>query len=225
MNPPSLWQTFFLRGPEIVNALVQHLYLSFLAVLFACLIAIPVGIWIVHRPRLSAVAMTIASVLQTIPSLALLGFLIPLAGIGAQNALVALTIYGLLPILQNTTTGLRDIDPALVEAGRGMGMTQGQLMRIVLLPLARPFILAGVRTATVLIIGLTTLVSLIGAGGLGDLIYRGISTLDNNLILAGAIPAALLAIAFDFGLRGVERWLTPKGLRKRKQASTSKESL
>lgn len=156
----------------------------------------------------------VASVLQTIPSLALLGFMIPILGTGKQAALVALTVYGLLPILRNTYTGITKVDPAAIEAGKGMGMTETQILFMVQLPLALSVIIAGIRTSTVLIIGVATIVSLAGAGGLGEFIFRGISVSRGGLILAGAIPAALLALAFDFGIKQIEILATPKGLRK-----------
>jgi osmoprotectant transport system permease protein len=148
------------------------------------------------------------NVVQTIPSLALFGFLIPipfLGGIGARTAIVALVVYSLLPILRNTHAGIVSVDPAVVEAATGLGMTPGERLRLVELPLAFPVVLAGIRIAVVVGIGLATIAAAIGAGGLGVLIFRGVATVDHRLILAGAIPAALLALGFDFALGRVER--------------------
>ena len=168
-----------------------------------------------RRPRLARPVLGFANVVQTIPSLALFGFLIPLpvlGGIGARTAIVALVVYSLLPILRNTHAGILSVDPAVVEAAIGLGMTPAQRMRLVELPLALPVVLAGVRVAVVVGIGLATIAAAIGAGGLGVLIYRGVATVDHRLILAGAVPAALLALAFDFGLGAVEKRLGPRAV-------------
>jgi osmoprotectant transport system permease protein len=148
-----------------------------------------------------------ASIMQTVPSLALFGFLIPvpLLGIGNRTAVVALVLYALLPILRNTYTGVRSVDPAVVEAGRGLGMTDWQQLRLVEIPLALPMILAGIRIATVVAVGLATIAAAIGAGGLGNYIFRGLAMVDHRLILAGAVPAALLAIVADASLGYVEK--------------------
>jgi osmoprotectant transport system permease protein len=204
------------RWPDILIATWQHILLSFTAILLAILIAVPAGIFLTRYRYLATIILGIASVLQTIPSLALLGFLIPLVGIGSLPAIIAMVIYALLPILRNTYTGILDINQSLIEAGRGMGMTKGQLLMMVELPLARPVIFAGIRTATVMTIGVATLAAFIGAGGLGDLILRGISMVDTGIILAGAIPAALLAILFDLLLAWIDWRVTPRGLRIRK---------
>lgn len=205
------------RWPDILVATWQHILLSFTAILFAILIAVPAGIFLTRYRSLATIILGIASVLQTIPSLALLGFLIPFVGIGSLPAIIAMVIYALLPILRNTYTGILDINQSLIEAGRGMGMTKGQLLIMVELPLARPVIFAGIRTATVMTIGVATLAAFIGAGGLGDLILRGISMVDTGIILAGAIPAALLAILFDLLLAWIDWRVTPRGLRLRKR--------
>ena len=154
----------------------------------------------------------VTAVFQTIPSLALFGFLVPLIGIGTMTALIALIIYALLPILRNTYTGITTIDDSIIEAGRAMGMTNGQLLRQIEFPLALPFIMAGIRTATVLTVGIATLATFVGAGGLGDVIYRGLQSYNNALVLAGALPVALLAILFDLVLKWIEKRATPKGL-------------
>lgn len=190
-----------------------HLVMTGSAELLACLVAIPLGIGASRRPRLATVALGGAGVMQTIPSIALLAFMLPLFGIGAKPAIAALFLYGLLPILRNTVTGLRGIDQRIIEVGLGLGMTPAQLLRQVELPLAAPMILAGVRTSTVINIGTATLAAFIGAGGLGDPIVTGLTVTDVNLILSGALPAALLAMLVDGMLAGVERWATPRGLR------------
>lgn len=197
------------RQNQLFLAIWEHLQLSIIALLLAAIIGVGVGIGLTRAPKLAGIVIAAASVVQTIPSLALLGFMIPLIGIGVMPAIVALFLYSLLPILRNTYTGILGVEPALTEAGIGMGMTNLQLLFIVELPLALPVIMAGIRTATVTIIGVATLASLIGAGGLGDLIFGGISMANNNMIFAGAIPAALLAIISDFLLGKVEVKLLP----------------
>jgi len=195
--------------PEIIDRTAEHLYLVAIAVSSAAIIAIPTGILLTRSQRLSGPVMGVASVIQTIPSLALLGLMIPLLGIGVGAALVALFLYALLPILRNTYTGISGVDKAVLEAGRGMGMTDKQLLMKVQLPLAVPVIMAGVRTSTVICVGIATLVGLIGAGGLGIPIFQGIAMVRSDLILAGAIPAALLALLLDYILGKAEKKLTP----------------
>ncbi len=208
--------TFADRWTDILDASLQHMMLSLIALFWAILIAVPLGVLLTRYRKLAGVVLGLVSVLQTIPSLALLGFMIPIFGIGSVPAIIAMVAYALLPILRNTYTGILDVDASLLEAGRGMGMTRFQLLRMLELPLARPMIFAGIRTATVMTIGVATLASFIGAGGLGDLILRGISMVDTGVILAGAIPAAVLAILFDLLLAWTDRMATPKGLRIRK---------
>jgi osmoprotectant transport system permease protein len=204
------------RWPDILDATRQHIILSVISLFWATLIAVPAGILLTRYRFLAGPVLGIVSVFQTIPSLALLGFMIPLFGIGPLPAILAMVIYVLLPILRNTYTGILDVDQALLEAGRGMGMTKSQMLWLVELPVARPIIFAGLRTATVMTIGVATLAAFIGAGGLGDLILRGISMVDTGIILAGAVPAAVLAILFDMLLAWVDWRVTPKGLRTRK---------
>jgi osmoprotectant transport system permease protein len=173
--------------------------------ILAAAAGIPLGIALTRRPRLARPVLGIAGVVQTIPSLALFGFLLPLpliGGIGARTAIVALLVYAMLPVLRNTYAGILSVDPAIAEAATGLGMTARQRLWWVELPLALPVVLAGVRIATVVSIGLATIAAAIGAGGLGVLIYRGIAIVDNRQILAGAVPAALLALAAD-GLLGI----------------------
>ncbi len=184
--------------------------------LLAAAIGIPLGIVLTRRPRLARPVLAIAGIVQTIPSLALFGFLLPLpliGGIGARTAIVALLVYAMLPVLRNTYAGILSVDPAIAEAATGLGMTARQRLWWVELPLALPVVLAGVRIATVVSIGLATIAAAIGAGGLGVLIYRGIAIVDNRQILAGAVPAALLALAADGLLGLLERrqsaWRSP----------------
>ncbi|WP_028828553.1 ABC transporter permease [Proteocatella sphenisci] len=205
--------TIVSRWPMVFDSLISHMWLTLISLGFAILIAVPLGILLTRHRNISDFIIGIASVFQTIPSLALLGFMIPFFGIGTKPAIIALTIYGLLPILRNTYTGIIGVDPGAKEAGTGMGMTSLQILFMVEIPLSLSIIMAGIRTATVLIIGVTTLASLVGAGGLGDLIFRGISSVNSGLILAGAVPAAILAIFFDFLLKLFEKKATPKGLR------------
>lgn len=193
------------RRGELASALLEHVQISFIALLFAVIISIPLGIYLTKKPRAAEPIIGVTAVLQTIPSLALLGLLIPLFGIGKVPAIIALVVYALLPILRNTYTGIKEVDPSLIEAARAMGMNSRKRLLKVELPLAMPVIMAGIRTAMVLIIGTATLAALIGAGGLGDLILLGIDRNNTMLIVLGAIPAALLAILFDFLLRSFER--------------------
>jgi osmoprotectant transport system permease protein len=199
---------FFSRRAEIAALTGQHLLLVAISTLLAIAIGLPLGIALTRRPRLARPVLGFASIVQTIPSLALFGFLIPLpliGGIGARTAVAALVVYALLPILRNTHAGITSVDPATVEAAVGLGMTPGERLRLVELPLALPVVLAGVRIAAVVSIGLATIAAAIGAGGLGVLIYRGIAIVDNRLILAGAVPAALLALVVDGTLGALER--------------------
>jgi len=206
----SAWRFFVEHRAEILEATANHLTLVLIAMAFAIAIAVPLGMFIVHRPTLRNLALALASIFQTIPSLALFGFLIPIpfiGGIGRRTAIVALVLYALLPILRNTYVGLTGIDPAILEAAEAMGMTQTQILWRVRLPLARVVILAGIRTATIITIGVATIAAAIGAGGLGTFIFRGVAMVSDAVILAGAIPAALLAIVADLLLSWVERRL------------------
>ncbi|MFJ8065263.1 ABC transporter permease [Psychrobacillus sp. NPDC096426] len=203
------------RSDLIQEAFLQHIYLSFIALAIGIGIALPLGIFVARYRKFAEPIIGVTAVFQTIPSLALFGFLVPLIGIGTMTALIALIIYALLPILRNTYTGITTIDDSIIEAGRGMGMTTSQLLRQIEFPLALPFIMAGIRTATVLTVGIATLATFVGAGGLGDVIYRGLQSYNNALVLAGALPVALLAILFDLALKWIEKKATPKGLNTR----------
>src|SRR5213593_1638643 len=190
---------------EVAQLTLEHLVLVGLSILIAAGIGLPLGVLMTRKPGLSGPILTFANAVQTIPSLALFGFLIPLpfiGGIGARTAIVALVLYALLPIVRNTYEGIAGVDPAVREAGRGMGMTDWQLLTQVELPLGFGVILAGVRVATVVSVGTATIAAAIGAGGLGVYIFRGVAVVDDTLILAGALPAALMALAAD-GLLGV----------------------
>ncbi|MCW6052354.1 ABC transporter permease [Microcoleus sp. A2-C5] len=200
-------------GAEIIQRVLEHLYLVTVAISIAIIVGIPLGILVTRKPKLKKPILGFANIMQTIPSLALFGLLIPmpvLGGIGDRTAIIALTLYSLLPIIRNTYTGIVGVDPAITEAGRGMGMTDLQVLWQVELPLALGVILAGVRVAAVIAIGLTTIAAAIGAGGLGVFIFRGVATVNNQLLLAGAIPSALMALAADFGLGLVEGHLSKR---------------
>jgi osmoprotectant transport system permease protein len=208
-------KNFFLvkYAPEILQHTLEHLFLVGIAIGIAILVGIPLGLLITRKTYLRQPILGIANILQTIPSLALFGLLIPvpiIGGIGAVPAIVALTVYSLLPIIRNTYTGITSVDPAIREAGRGMGMTDRQLLLQVEIPLAMGVILAGVRVATVIAIGIATIAAAIGAGGLGVFIFRGISVVNDQLILAGAVPAAAIALLADFAIGWMENKLKIK---------------
>lgn len=209
---------FLIRyGAEILQHTGEHLLLVGTSIAIATIAGIPLGILITRRANLRQPILGVANILQTIPSLALFGLLLPvpiIGGIGIVPAIVALTLYSLLPIIRNTYTGITGIDPAIREAGRGMGMTSRQMLLQVEIPLALSVILAGVRLATVIAIGIATIAAAIGAGGLGVFIFRGISVVNNQLLLAGAVPAAFLAILAEFAIGWLERLLTPSGISK-----------
>jgi osmoprotectant transport system permease protein len=201
----------FQYGTEIIVHSGEHLILVIISLAIAISIGLPVGIFITRQPKLAAPILGLANAIQTIPSLAIFGFLISvpfLGGIGKTPAIFALTLYALLPIIRNTYIGINSINPAIKEAGIGMGMTDQQLLLQVEIPLALPVILAGVRVATVISVGIATIAAAVGGGGLGVFIFRGISTVNNELILAGAVPAAVIALSADFGLELLEKNLT-----------------
>jgi osmoprotectant transport system permease protein len=204
-------------GGQIATLTMEHLWLTAAAMLFATAIAVPAGVWLTRSPRWAKPVIALANILQTIPSLAMFGFLLPLPWLGdraARIAILALTAYALLPILRNTYTGIRGIDHSVLEVAHALGLTPSQRLFKVELPLAASFIFAGLRTATVTCIGIATIAAAVGAGGLGELIFRGVASVDNRLVLAGAIPAALLAMAADATLGLFEHWFrvpTPEG--------------
>jgi osmoprotectant transport system permease protein len=195
-------------GAQIARLTFEHIWLTASAMLFATAIALPLGIWLTRRERFARPVLGVANVLQTIPSLALFGLLLPVPFLGdraARLAIVALTGYALLPILRNTYAGIRSVDAALIDVANALGMTGWQRLTKVELPMAASVILAGLRTATVTCVGVATIAAAIGAGGLGELIFRGVASVDNSLVLAGAIPAALLALCADGVLGFVEK--------------------
>lgn len=209
MSPLLLAESGFLAryGGQIAELTLEHIWLTGLAMLLAALIAIPLGIWLTRAPRWAQPVLAVANILQTIPSLAMFGFLLPLPWLGeraARIAIAALTAYALLPILRNTYAGIRGIDPSLIEVSQALGLTPSQRLVKIELPLAASLILAGLRTATVTCVGIATIAAAVGAGGLGELIFRGVASVDNRLVLAGAVPAALLALAADACLGGLE---------------------
>ena len=197
---------------EVLELTLEHLWLVGISTLLAVLIGIPLGILITRWPALNKPVLGGANIIQTIPSLALFGFLLPAPWIGARAdrlAILALALYALLPLIRNTYVGIRSVDPAVVEAGRGMGLTDRQLLFQVELPLALGVIIAGVRVATVISVGLATIAAAIGAGGLGEYIFRGLAMVNNQVILAGAIPAAAMALLADVSLGWLEKHLSP----------------
>lgn len=208
----SLWHFFVQNRIELLEATLQHLWLVGISIVLAVFIGVPLGILVARRPFLNRPILGTANILQTIPSLALFGFLLAAPWIGERAdrlAILALTLYALLPLIRNTYVGITGVDRAVVEAGRGMGMTERQLLWQVELPLSVSVILAGIRVATVVNVGLATIAAAIGAGGLGEYIFRGLAMVNNQLILAGAIPAAGLALLADFLLGMLERRLRP----------------
>ncbi|WP_145950052.1 ABC transporter permease [Paenibacillus sp. Y412MC10] len=209
----QVWNTLAADWPLIIQKTGEHIRLSLISVLIACVLAVPAGIVLTAYRKLANTVITIVSVIQTIPSLALFGFMIPLVGIGTKPAIIALTLYSLLPILQNTFVGISGVNPSLIEAGTGMGMTRWQMLWMVQLPIARGVIMAGVRLVAVQTISLATIATYIAAGGLGDIITRGISMINTTTIMEGAIPVSLLVIVINVLLLGLNRALTPKGLR------------
>ncbi|MDR8392014.1 ABC transporter permease/substrate-binding protein [Aliifodinibius sp. S!AR15-10] len=201
----NLWNFILENRNEIVEQTGEHIGLTLVALAIALAIGIPLSLYLTRNRKIAGTVLGAVGVIQTIPSIALLGFLLPLLGIGATPAIVALFLYALLPIVRNTYAGIDEVDPAVLEAARGMGMTDGQVLRKVELPLAVPVIFAGIRTATVINVGVATLCALIGAGGLGEYIFRGIALNNMDMILAGAFPAAALALIFDYILGLIER--------------------
>jgi osmoprotectant transport system permease protein len=195
---------------QVLELTWEHLWLVGISTVLAMLIGVPLGILIAHRPRLNKPVLAGANVIQTIPSLALFGFLLPVPWLGERSdrlAILALMLYALLPIIRNTYTGISGVDAAVLEAGRGMGLTESQLLFQVELPLALSVILSGVRVAVVIAVGLATIAAAIGAGGLGEFIFRGLAMVDNRVILAGAIPAAILALLADVSVGWLEKRL------------------
>ena len=200
-------------GGQLVSKTIEHFYISIIALLIAIVVAVPIGILLSKTTRTANVVLTIAGVLQTIPTLAVLAIMISIFGVGKTPAIVALFIYVLLPILNNTVLGVKNIDKNVIQAGQSMGMTKMQLMKDVELPLALPLIISGIRLSSVYVISWATLASYVGAGGLGDLVFNGLNLYQPPMIISAAILVTLLALIVDFLLSLVEKWVVPKGLK------------
>ncbi|MCM3570295.1 ABC transporter permease [Neobacillus mesonae] len=197
----------------------EHLYISVIAALLGIVFAVPLGIILTRIPKVAGFVMGVLGVIQTFPSFAILAFFIPLLGVGKTPAIIALFFYSVLPILRNTYTGVNGVQKSLLEAGRGMGMTGWERIRYVEVPLAIPVIMAGIRLSVVYLIGWATLASFIGGGGLGDYIFSGLNLYQPEFIIAGAVPVTVLALLTDLLLGKVENWVTPKGMKKMRQAA------
>ncbi|KRG08265.1 ABC transporter permease [Staphylococcus sp. NAM3COL9] len=200
-------------GGQLMSKTAEHFYISMIALLIAIVVAVPLGIILSKMKRTSNIVLTIAGVLQTIPTLAVLAIMIPIFGVGKLPAIVALFIYVLLPILNNTVLGVKNIDNNIKEAGTSMGMTKLQLMKDIELPLALPLILGGIRLSSVYVISWATLASYVGAGGLGDFVFNGLNLYDPLMIVSAAILVTILALIVDVLLSIVEKWAVPKGLK------------
>jgi ABC-type proline/glycine betaine transport systems, permease component len=207
--------TAFLQeyGSQLLSKAVEHFYISMFALLLAIVVAVPLGILLSKTQRTANVVLTVAGVLQTIPTLAVLAIMIPIFGVGKTPAIVALFIYVLLQILNNTVLGVKNIDKNVIQAGQSMGMTKFQLMKDVEMPLALPLIISGIRLSSVYVISWATLASYVGAGGLGDLVFNGLNLYQPPMIISAAIVVTLLALVIDFILSLVEKWVVPKGLK------------
>jgi osmoprotectant transport system permease protein len=206
----NVFQFIAQNRAEVLELTLEHLWMVGISTLLAVMVGIPLGILIARWPALNKPVLGTANIIQTVPSLALFGFLLPVPWIGARAerlAILALTLYALLPLIRNTYAGIKGVDSSVIEAGRGMGMTDRQLLFQVQLPLALGVIIAGVRVATVISVGLATIAAAIGAGGLGEYIFRGLAMVNNQLILAGAVPAAALALLADVSLGWLEKRL------------------
>ncbi|GEP79459.1 ABC transporter permease [Staphylococcus carnosus] len=200
-------------GGELLQKTGEHFYISIVSLLIAIIIAVPLGILLSKTKKLASVVLTVAGVLQTIPTLAVLAIMIPIFGVGKTPAIIALFIYVLLPILNNTLLGVQNINPDIRQAGISMGMTKLQLMKDVELPLALPLILGGIRLSSVYVISWATLASYVGAGGLGDFVFNGLNLYDPLMIISAAVLVTALALIVDYLLRVVEKWAVPKGLK------------
>jgi len=220
----NLWQFILQNHTEVTQLTLEHIWLVGISTLLAVAIGMPLGILLTRWPALRQPILGSANIIQTIPSLALFGFLLPAPWIGARAdrlAILALMLYALLPLIRNTYAGIQSVDPSVVEAGRGMGLTDHQLLFQVELPLALGVIIAGIRVATVLSIGLATIAAAVGAGGLGEYIFRGLAMVNNTVILAGALPAAALALLADTGFGWLEKRLRPQDTRRDSYASAA----
>ena len=211
----NVFQFISQNRTEVLELTLEHLWMVGISTLLAVMVGIPLGILITRRPAFNKPVLGSANIIQTVPSLALFGFLLPVPWIGARAerlAILALTLYALLPLIRNTYAGIKGVDSSVIEAGRGMGMTDRQLLLQVELPLALGVIIAGIRVAAVISVGLATIAAAIGAGGLGEYIFRGLAMVNNQLILAGAVPAAALALLCDVSLGWLEKRLGTKAV-------------
>ncbi|MFP3635405.1 ABC transporter permease [Bacillus sp. SIMBA_033] len=207
------------NGGELLYKTWEHLYISIIAVILGIVVAVPLGVVLTRMKKGAGAVIGAVNIVQTLPSLAILAFFIPLLGVGKVPAIVALFFYSVLPILRNTYTGIQGVNKNLLESGKGIGMTVWEQIRLVELPLAVPVIMAGIRTSTIYLIGWATLASFIGGGGLGDYIFIGLNLYQPEYIIGGAVPVTILAIIIDYLLAATERKVTPKGLKGLKEVS------
>lgn len=207
------------NGGELLTKMWEHLYISLIAVVLGIIVAVPLGVVLTRMKRGAGFVIGVVNIFQTLPSLAILAFFIPILGVGKIPAIVALFFYSVLPILRNTYVGVQGVNKNLLESGKGIGMTTWEQIRLVELPLAVPIIMAGVRTSTIYLIGWTTLAAFIGGGGLGDYILIGLQLYQPEYIIAGAIPVTILAVIIDFSLMKLEKKVTPEGLKGLKEVS------
>ncbi|ATH73695.1 MULTISPECIES: ABC transporter permease [Bacillus] len=207
------------NGGELLTKMWEHLYISLIAVVLGIIVAVPLGVILTRMKRGAGFVIGIVNIFQTLPSLAILAFFIPILGVGKIPAIVALFFYSVLPILRNTYAGVQGVNKNLLESGKGIGMTTWEQIRLVELPLAVPVIMAGVRTSTIYLIGWTTLAAFIGGGGLGDYILIGLQLYQPEYIIAGAIPVTILAVIIDLTLMKLEKKVTPEGLKGLKEVS------
>lgn len=207
------------NGGELLTKMWEHLYISLIAVVLGIIVAVPLGVILTRMKRGAGFVIGVVNIFQTLPSLAILAFFIPILGVGKIPAIVALFFYSVLPILRNTYAGVQGVNKNLLESGKGIGMTTWEQIRLVELPLAVPIIMAGVRTSTIYLIGWTTLAAFIGGGGLGDYILIGLQLYQPEYIIAGAIPVTILAVIIDFTLMKLEKKVTPEALKGLKEVS------
>lgn len=207
------------NGGELLTKMWEHLYISLIAVVLGIIVAVPLGVILTRMKRGAGFVIGVVNIFQTLPSLAILAFFIPILGVGKIPAIVALFFYSVLPILRNTYAGVQGVNKKLLESGKGIGMTTWEQIRLVELPLAVPVIMAGVRTSTIYLIGWTTLAAFIGGGGLGDYILIGLQLYQPEYIIAGAIPVTILAVIIDLTLMKLEKKVTPEGLKGLKEVS------
>lgn len=209
----AIIETFSTYGWDLLTKTGEHMYISFAAIFLGVLVAVPVGVFLTRIPAVADRLISFVGILQTIPSLAILAFFMPILGVGMTPAIIALFVYSVLPILRNTYTGVKDVDANVFEAAKGMGMSNIETIRKIELPMALPVIMAGIRFATVYLIGWATLAAFIGGGGLGDLIFDGLNLYQPELIVLGTIPATILALLANWGLSFLEKRMTPEPLR------------